>query len=94
MEGVIAREREINWSEVHFHSAFKTRRHATQFGLSVGFFMHVFIPEYLGVNKSMSLWLCVGVCVCVRVGVCGVSVCPCLMAQISTGFPLVVRFTN
>lgn len=37
MEGVIAREREINWSEVHFHSAFKTCRHATQFGPSVGF---------------------------------------------------------
>lgn len=25
MDGVIARESEINWSEVHFHSAFKTR---------------------------------------------------------------------
>lgn len=64
MEGVIAREREINWSEVHFHFAFKTRRHATQFGLSVGFLC---MCLYL----SIWVWTKAGVydcaCVCQRV---------------------------
>lgn len=89
MEGVIAREREINWSEVHFQSAFKT---PTCYSIwpQCRFSMHVFIPEYLGVNKSMSSWWCVCVCVCL-------SVCPpCPVAQplISTGLPLFCRFTD
>lgn len=42
MEGVIAREREINWSEVHFRFAFKTCRHATQFAPVQGFYACVY----------------------------------------------------
>lgn len=64
MEGVIAREREINWSEVHFHSAFKTRRHATQFGLSVGFLcMCLYLSIWVWTKAQV--YDCVCVCQCV-----------------------------
>lgn len=66
MEGVIAREREINWSEVHFHFAFKTRRHATQFGLSVGFLC---MCLYLGIWVWTKAWVyydCARICQCVH----------------------------
>ncbi len=84
MEGVIAREREINWSEVHFHSAFKTRRHATQFGLGVGFLcMCLYLSIWVWTKAQV--YDCVRGCVCV-----GVSVC----RLVSSGLHSLCRFTD